>query len=105
MGKSNYIDNADREIYTWLNQNANWSTSIRTDENAFTSANINIDVRLLGNPFHRTEQIINFIRGADVFDEDSDGDTAENRALLTGDVLHSEPVVVYYNDSVRVVFF
>ncbi|MDM8556260.1 PilC/PilY family type IV pilus protein [Desulfococcaceae bacterium HSG7] len=104
-GKSNYINNADREIYTWLNQNANWSASIRTDENAFTTANTSIDDLLLGNPFRTREEIINYIRGADAFDEDSDSDIAENRAIITGDVLHSEPTVVYYNDSVRVVFF
>jgi type IV pilus assembly protein PilY1 len=52
--------------------------------------------------------VVNFIRGADVLDEDEDGVTTENRAVITGDILHSEPAVVSYNNSYltdSVVFF
>ena len=48
---------------------------------------------------HTKEQIINYIRGADVFDQDKDTNTTENRIVITGDVLHSEPLVFHYRYS------
>ena len=51
----------------------------------------------MGNPTHSVAEIINFVRGADALDEDEDGDTTENRPVITADVLHSEPLVVRYN--------
>ena len=45
-----------------------------------------------------TTEVINYIRGADVFDEDGDNNIIENRMLICGDPLHSEPVVVNYGD-------
>ncbi len=45
-----------------------------------------------------TSEVINYIRGADVLDEDGDNDITENRRLICGDPLHSEPVVVNYGD-------
>ncbi len=45
-----------------------------------------------------TTEVINYIRGADVHDEDEDNNTSENRAIICGDPLHSEPVVVNYGD-------
>ncbi|WP_287127008.1 PilC/PilY family type IV pilus protein [Desulfobacter sp.] len=46
-----------------------------------------------------TSEIINYIRGADVLDEDGDGNIVENRELICGDPLHSEPIVVNYGDT------
>jgi type IV pilus assembly protein PilY1 len=51
-----------------------------------------------------TSEVINYIRGADVYDEDGDGDIVENRAIICGDPLHSEPAVVSYGDKVMVFF-
>jgi len=45
-----------------------------------------------------TTEVINYIRGADVYDEDGDSNTSENRAIICGDPLHSEPAVVSYGD-------
>jgi type IV pilus assembly protein PilY1 len=84
-GKSNYILNSARTIYTYLGD---------SNLTAFTSTNITS--ALLGNPTRSAAQIINYIRGADVFDENRNGDTTENRAVITGDVLHSEPLVFNY---------
>jgi len=100
--------NSSRSIFTYLGGN----TDLRTNtDNHFTAGNaitILTDT-ILGNPTHSTAQIINYIRGADVFDEDGDGVTAENREVVTGDVLHSQPLVfkyVYPDDSaVSMVFF
>jgi type IV pilus assembly protein PilY1 len=72
--------------------------------NAFNSSNVT--ATHLGNPTLHTnpagssrsakEQIIDYIRGADVFDQDKDTNTTENRTVITGDVLHSEPLVFHY---------
>jgi len=97
--KSNYILYSNRNIYTYLGS----STDLTATSNGFTSANLTS--ALLGNPTHTPEQVINYVRGADVLDEDDDGSTAENREIITGDVLHSEPLVVRYNSSTAMVYF
>jgi type IV pilus assembly protein PilY1 len=83
--KKNYIHNATRHIYTYL-----------TGLTAFSSDNVGLTSAVLGNPTRSSADIINFVRGADVFDEDGDGDVTENRAVITGDVLHSEPAIFQY---------
>ena len=40
------------------------------------------------------DQIIDFLRGVDVLDEDQDGNTTEDRPWKLGDVFHSTPVLV-----------
>jgi type IV pilus assembly protein PilY1 len=97
--KSNYILNSDRNIYTYLGS----SKDLTTSANAFIPSNASLTTAVLGNPIHTLSEIIQYIRGADVFDGNSD--TAENRGVITGDVLHSEPLVVDYEDSLRVVYF
>ena len=41
-------------------------------------------------------QLINFIAGADGFDDDKDGDSTEIRDWVLGDVLHSKPLIFNY---------
>lgn len=84
---------AGRTILTYLGG----FRDLKTDpDNFFTAGNGLLDSTMLGNPTHTPAQIIDYIRGVDVFDEDSDGVTAENRLVVTGDVLHSQPLVVQY---------
>jgi type IV pilus assembly protein PilY1 len=83
--KSNYIHNANRHIYTYLAR----LTPFSADNAGLTSA-------ILGNPTRSTSDIINYVRGADVLDENGDSDVAENRAVITGDILHSEPSIFQY---------
>jgi type IV pilus assembly protein PilY1 len=78
---------ADRNILTYLN-------GVDGGLTAFTSTNITPD--MLGNPTRPYIDIINYVRGADILDEDKDSDTIENREFITGDVLHSEPLVYQY---------
>jgi type IV pilus assembly protein PilY1 len=91
--KSNYISNASRGIYTYIGYNKDLTAL----SNEFTAGNSELTAVVLGNPTHTTTEIIDYVRGADVFDEDGDSNTTENRIVITGDVLHSEPVVVQYN--------
>ena len=91
--ENNYVSNASRDIYTYIG----FSTDLTAASNEFTDSNANLTAAVLGNPTHAPAEIINFVRGADVFDEDADGNVTENRAVITGDVLHSEPLVIQYN--------
>ncbi|UCE55632.1 MAG: hypothetical protein JSV31_09350 [Desulfobacterales bacterium] len=90
--KANYIHNAGRSVYTYMGSTKDLSAS----SNAFTAGNVDLTAAVLGNPSHTPAEIINYVRGADVMDEDSDSDTAENRTIIVGDVLHSEPLVIRY---------
>ena len=83
--KSNYIHNSNRNIYTYL-----------SSLTQFESTNANLTAAILGNPTGNTADIINYVRGADVLDEDGDSDVTENRSIITGDVLHSEPSIFQY---------
>ncbi|MCK5205557.1 MAG: hypothetical protein KAR15_16865, partial [Desulfobacterales bacterium] len=101
ISKSNGILNSSRSIYTYLG-----SVDDLTDPaNRFATNNTDLTAMMLGNPSDVTvndstvtgrDKVINYIRGADVLDEDSDGDSYENRSIITGDVLHSEPMVFTY---------
>ena len=83
--KNNYIHSSNRNIYTYL------TSLIR-----FESSNANLTATILGNPTRSMSDIINYVRGADVLDEDGDSDVTENRSKITGDVLHSEPSIFQY---------
>jgi len=76
---------SSRTIYTY-------ASSARQ---AFTTANSSITTALLGaSTATDKNNIINFIRGVDVYDEDADGNTTEARAWKLGDIFHSGPVLV-----------
>ncbi|NOU50638.1 pilin biogenesis protein [Pseudoalteromonas sp. JBTF-M23] len=50
------------------------------------------------------EQLINWVYGQDVDDEDKDGNTSERRESIFGDPLHSKPVTMDYgNGDIRVI--
>ena len=83
--KSNYIHNSNRHIYTYLKNMA-----------PFESTNEDLTATILGNPTKSIADIINYVRGADVLDEDKDNDVTENRSIITGDILHSEPSIFQY---------
>jgi hypothetical protein len=101
--KSNGIHNSSRNIYTYFGTDPYLYSSV----NEFSTSNTaNLTAAVLGDPADVTvnatvvtgrEKVINYYRGADVFDEDDDNDTSENRYFITGDILHSEPLVVRYN--------
>ncbi len=92
LTKSNGIPNTGRNIFTYLGSTADLTLT----SNEFAATNSALTAAVLGAPSASPEQIINFVRGADVFDKDKDGDTTENRSVITGDVLHSEPLVFEY---------
>ena len=93
----NYMANAQRNIYTYFGGNADLTVA----DNAFEVSNTtNLTLTRLGTPTSGAsprEDLINYVRGADAYDEDGDGDVSENRELITGDALHSEPAVFTFS--------
>lgn len=74
-----------RTIYTYL------SGALQS----LTTSNSTIQTSTLGaSSSGEKDNIINFIRGIDSFDEDGDGNTTEARAWKLGDIFHSTPVLV-----------
>jgi type IV pilus assembly protein PilY1 len=102
---TNYVHNSHRTIYTYLGIEDDLTHS----SNAFSTSNSGISELVLGRPSNGVVDLINYVRGADVFDEDQDGDINENRIVITGDILHSEPAVFQYQypdgSSKTIVFF
>ncbi|OGQ98935.1 MAG: hypothetical protein A2505_03360 [Deltaproteobacteria bacterium RIFOXYD12_FULL_55_16] len=90
--KANGILNTARNIYTYLGT----TTTLTAAANEFKTTNAVLTAAVLGNPTNTTANIINYVRGADAFDADLDTNRTENRTLITGDVLHSEPMVYQY---------
>ncbi len=99
--RDNYLHNSYRSIYTHLGLSAD----LTDFTNAFSIANAYLTAAVLGNPTRTAAEVIGYVRGADALDEDGDGNTTENRPVITGSVLHSEPAVVQYNDTTRMIFF
>ena len=77
-----------RNIYTYLGS----SLDLTASSNLFNTANMTVDDRL-ASPANGVSNTVDYIRGRDFFDDDGDYETNENRDVITGDVLHSEPAV------------
>jgi Tfp pilus tip-associated adhesin PilY1 len=114
ISKSNGIHNSSRNIYTYLGAVGNLTDAANrfAADNAYLTAMVlgnPADVTVNGNPVSGRDKVINYIRGADVLDQDANGDSSENRPVITGDVLHSEPLVFDYkyadNSAKTMVFF
>jgi type IV pilus assembly protein PilY1 len=76
---------ASRTIYTTVNGARQLLT---TTNPAITPAHLGVSTDTEKN------QLINFIRGVDSYDENQNGNTTEERAWKLGDIFHSNPVVV-----------
>jgi type IV pilus assembly protein PilY1 len=72
----------------------------------FNDGNSSVTATALGaaDAAERTK-MINWVRGADVLDEDDDGVFNEMRPSALGDVVHSRPVAVDYGGTTGVVVF
>ncbi|NIO08776.1 MAG: hypothetical protein GTO40_12485, partial [Deltaproteobacteria bacterium] len=96
---------SNRKLYTFLAGKTNRPLS--HPSNAFHTTNSSLVPERLGLAAGQTverDQIINYIRGYDVYDEDQDGQTTDKRAWLLGAIIHSRPVVVSYDESTTVVY-
>lgn len=89
---------ADRNIYTYYTGSA--STTLTNAANAWSTDNTALTAAALATSTSglSLEDTINWLRGADVFDADSDADVTEAR-LRMGDPLHARPATVIYGGS------
>jgi type IV pilus assembly protein PilY1 len=88
-------DQSTRKLYTCTGTCAassllsatpfNTSNSSITEPNTGTSSSTDL------------QNLINWTRGTDIYDENADGSTSDVRASIHGDVLHSRPAVINYN--------
>ncbi|MGE0086146.1 MAG: IPT/TIG domain-containing protein [Desulfococcaceae bacterium] len=97
-GKPNFMDNGlqtsgtsdDRTIYTHIGTGKTLTAFSSSSDDVKTA----VGTKTVGSITYSAEQIINYVRGADV--QNSSGN---NRTVITGDILHSEPAVVRYTDA------
>ncbi|HSL68703.1 MAG TPA: hypothetical protein VK864_00610, partial [Longimicrobiales bacterium] len=91
------INPATRNVYTYLG-----TAALNNGANAVTVGNAAITAAMLGltgTPGEPTrDELINWMRGADILDLDNDTDMAEAR-LDMGDPLHGKPAVVIYGGT------
>ncbi len=65
---------------------------------AFTIANSALTQAMLGvSTTQDRSDVINYVTGLDVFDDDEDGNVTEKRNWILGDTIHSVPLVVNYS--------
>ncbi|NIB40249.1 VWA domain-containing protein [Pseudomaricurvus alkylphenolicus] len=97
-GAANKVPDPDeRKIY--LHHSTSSSTLLTADDNLVLSTNDEITKSMLGIPSASDAErieLINWIRGVDVEDEDGDGDRTDLRYVMN-DPLHSRPIVVTYD--------
>lgn len=88
----------DRKMYTYYSGSS--STALTNTANVFKTTNTALTDTLLNTATSgiTLADTINWLRGQDVFDVDSDGDTAEAR-LRMGDPLHARPATVIYGGT------
>lgn len=88
----------DRRMYTYVESLANRDLTVAG--NRFERANATLTPQLLGlsGAVPTREQLIDWARGVDVQDEDTDGDTTETHRFM-GDPLHARPALVTYGGS------
>lgn len=90
-------DPAVRKMYTYYSGSP--TTALTNSANAWSTANTALTAAALGIGTGTTlTQAINWLRGADVFDLDADGNTTEAR-LQMGDPLHARPATVIYGGT------
>jgi len=82
-----------RKVYTNISGN-----SLTAANNQVAVGNAALTAAMLGAPANDRDNVINWARGLDLFDEDDDGDTTDTRHVM-GDPLHVRPVTVIYGGT------
>lgn len=83
-----------RNMYTYMGSNKNLTDA----SNAFSTTNSAITATLMGVADDTAKnKVISFVQGFDAYDDNSNGNTAEKREWIMGDVLHSKPMVVNFH--------
>lgn len=83
-----------RNIYTWVTGSLPLTLGVA---NRFSPTNINITATTLAvADAANKDKLINFVAGADGYDDNKDGDSTEIRDWVLGDILHSKPLIFSY---------
>ncbi len=92
--------NSNRKVYTYYSGSG--STTLRNAANSVAVSNkANLTKTMFGDSAMSDaehEALINWTRGADVYDEDRDGNTTESRNFIS-DPLHSKPHLLIYGGT------
>lgn len=84
---------SNRKIYTYFG-----NAALTDASNVFDTTNASLTAALLGvTDTTAKDDLINYVRGIDAYDENDNGSKTDNRDWVMGDVLHSKPTVVNYN--------
>lgn len=90
-----------RNVYTYTDTATPSNESLTAGANALHETNLAITKEMLGNTAmtdaDRTE-LLQWARGVDTQDDDSDGDTTDARRRM-GDPLHTKPVLITYGGT------
>jgi type IV pilus assembly protein PilY1 len=98
---------AARNIYTLLpgdasdeddGEDTNTSFDLTNSWNAFTTGNTRLTYTKLGVTSAERDNLINFVRGIDVYDDNVNGETTDKRDWMLGSFLHSRPFIIHYAD-------
>ena len=93
--------NTQRNIYTYLGSSVNLTDGtnrLSTSNSEITRVLLNVESDA------EKENVINYVHGLDVDDEDEDGDHGEKRSWILGDIIHSSPAVCSYTGDRTVIF-
>ena len=97
----------ERNIYTLLPGDAddeddgpdsNTSFDLTHSWNAFTKANLRLTSNILTVSSGDRDNLIDFVRGIDVYDDNHNGLTDDKRDWMLGSFLHSRPFIIHYSD-------
>jgi type IV pilus assembly protein PilY1 len=67
--------------------------------NAFTTTNSRLTASKLGvSTDTDKDNLINFVRGIDAYDDNMNSSTTDNRSWMLGSFLHSRPFIIHYAD-------
>jgi type IV pilus assembly protein PilY1 len=94
-----------RNIYTLLpgdasdednGEDANTSFDLTNSWNAFTTGNTRLTYTKLGVTSAERDNLINFVRGIDAYDDNVNSSTTDKRDWMLGSFLHSRPFIINY---------
>ena len=89
-----------RNLYTYTGSTStlsNTSNHLKESNTSLTNAMLNIVSEQAGDPNFRSD-MLSWINGIDVFDEDDDNSTSDAR-MYVGDPLHSRPALITYGST------
>lgn len=84
-----------RKIYTW--PTGSLSTTLTHADNRFSPNNAKITAGILDVEDAERTKLIDFVAGADGYDDNNDGNTTSIRDWVLGDILHSKPLIYNYS--------